>query len=215
MKECPSPDGRNILLLAAGKRSRSLYASSLEQASKPLLPALVSKGWYLVSTWSALHLPVKKRKNRSITAILRGNVKFGCRPGVQNLLLHSTPLLLDRSGTRAGGVGWGGFPGPKHPQFLLPSLSCRSALCLERGVELNPDRPLLPSPQKGPLTHLGQLPAQLASGYCRSNPHPVFFSPHHLWHCRASLPPSSGFCSLPSCFPSVLLPQLTWQWRAN
>lgn len=62
--------------------------------------------------------------------------------------------------------------------------------------------------------NLGQLPLQLTSGCCRSNPHPLFLSPHYAL-ALLSLPPSSGFCSLPSCFPSVLLPHLTWQWKAN
>lgn len=73
----------------------------------------------------------------------------------------------------------GGFPGPMHPHLL----SCTSALCLRSGAKLKQDQPLLLNPEKSLLTHLGQLPLQLTSGYCRSNPCPLFLSPHYAWHC--------------------------------
>lgn len=90
----------------------------------------------------------------------------------------------------------GGFPGPMHPHLLCPVFSCRSALCLQSGAKFKQDQPLLPSRQKGPLTHLGQLPLQLTSGYFRSNLHPLFFLPP-LCLALLSLPPSLFWFLLP------------------
>lgn len=126
---------------------------------------------------------------------------FGCHPGVQNLLLHSTPLLPH-------GAVWEDSQAPHTLISFCPVLSCRSALCLGSGAKLKQNQPLLPSPQKGPLTHLGQLALQLTSGSCRSSLHPLFFSPHYVWHCWASLP---LLVFAPSLLASLLSFCLNWR----
>lgn len=73
-------------------RSHSLYASTLDRASKLLLPALLPEGWYLVSTWGTLLLPTEKRKNKSITAVRIGNVvKFWLSPRCAELVASFNP----------------------------------------------------------------------------------------------------------------------------
>lgn len=145
---------------------------------------------------------LEREKKKSITALSGGSL--GCHPGVQNLLLHSTPSLPH-------GAVW------EDPQAPCTLISCPEDQRVQSKAQTEPafaSKPSRRSLDRVAEGNLGQLPLQLTSGCCRSNPHPFFLSPHYAL-ALLSLPPSSGFCSLPSCFPSVLLPHLTWQWKAN
>lgn len=176
-------------LLAAEKRCCSCVFPIQSKLPSPFLQCRCQKaGTWFPPGVCCTFFRKRRGKKKSITAVHGGNVKFWlprrCAEFVASFNPSSPP---DRSGTRVSGAGWEGSQAPCTISSC-PALSCRSTPLPGVRSKAQARSAFASKPS------IGSFDPPWPVAFCSSPPataaaiHSPSFSPHHVWHCRASLP---------------------------